>query len=171
MTVIAVYEDAKRYWIGSDSMGVSDTTKVEFGSKLIDKGSYIVGVAGSYRVMDIIRESKLLPDYINGIADFRVFRDAIIEPILDIDTDSLTFEVTVISPRGIFNLEPEFQIHRIRCGYLACGSGADIAIGALAVCKKLKIDGSIAIPLVIKASILHTTLCGGRVHIASMKKR
>ena len=56
MTIIAAYDGGYKYWIASDSVGSDGTMKYELGSKLINKGNYIIGFSWSYRVADIIRE-------------------------------------------------------------------------------------------------------------------
>jgi hypothetical protein len=56
MTIIAAYMDDDHCVIGSDSMASTQYLKYEVGTKLIDKGGYIVGMAGSCRICDIVAE-------------------------------------------------------------------------------------------------------------------
>lgn len=184
MTVIAAYDDGDKYWIASDSMGEAGGTQYELGTKLIDRGQYIIGFSWSYRVADIIRESKELPAAIRGIADLRKLRDAVQEQLVQ---DKLIgggseneskrssgehpLSIIVVSPSGIFTLEGDYQIHKITDGYIACGSGTDVALGALLSCRKLDVYGKDAVKLAVQAAIKHITTCGGKVHVKSVEKK
>jgi ATP-dependent protease HslVU (ClpYQ) peptidase subunit len=181
MTVIAAYDDGERYWIASDSMGTAGDTMYETGSKLITRGNYIIGFSRSYRVADIIRECTDLPDRLLSVRDLRKLRDAIKTKITQDDlvgkyddkpTDQHPVDIVLISPTGIYTVEGDYQIHKIpHGGYIATGSGTDIALGALFACKKQGIDGKTAVNSAVKAAIKHITSCGGRCYIKSIKRR
>ncbi len=185
MTVIAAYDDEDRYWIASDSVGSAGGVKYELGSKLIQKGNYIIGFSWSYRVADIIRESRDLPDRILSIQDVRNMRDIIRATMIkdgllnnNDESDARRsmasghpVDVTLISPSGIYTIESDYQIHKITTGYIASGSGTEVAIGALFTCKKLGVDGKQAVKVAVNSAIKHITTCGGKCHIKSVGKK
>ena len=179
MTVIAAFEGEDKYWIASDSQGVGGGTMIERGTKLIKKNNYIVGFTYSYRVADLIRESKNLPADIRNLKDLRKFRDEIKKALTD---DKLVgkrtagdgehpITVIIISSSGIYEIEADYQIHKIqKNSYAATGSGIDTALGALYSCKKLKVDGKEAVKLAVKSAVEHISSCGGGCHIGSVEK-
>ena len=186
MTIIAAYDGGDKYWIASDSMGSGGGVMYELGSKLIVKGNYIVGFSWSYRVADMIRESKDLPYALSSIRDLRIIRDVVKDALTkdglvgsnnnDHDAgrhkpDGHPLDLILISPSGIYTLETDYQIHKISDGYLACGSGTEIAMGSLYTCKALDINGKDAVKLAVRAANKHITTCGGRCHIKSVEKK
>jgi len=181
MTIIAAYEGFHHYWIGSDSLGVSCGLGADFGTKLIKKGNYIIAFSSSYRVGDVARESKNLPKEINSIIDVRKFRDALSKDLIE-EAGARTeahngnglkeapVGIIIVSPTGMYAIEGDFQVHKIKTGYYANGSGWAIAYGALYIAKQNKASGEEAISGAIKAAIAHSTTCGGRCHVKSIEK-
>jgi len=175
MTVIAAYNDGERIWIGSDSAGTADELQADTGSKLIQKFRYVIGHAISYRVADIIRESKNFPKNINNLKDLATFRNILKEELAKdladglITQEDLLSELLIISPYGIFVIEDGFQIHKIFLGYYAIGGGAELAFGALSLANQLKLkNGKKVVTAVVAAAIKHCTSCGGKCYVRSM---
>jgi len=185
MTVIAAFDDGNTYWIASDSVGSAGNMQYELGSKLIKKGDYVIGFSWSYRVADIIRECKFLPEAINGMKDLRLLRD-IIKALITKDgagegdgqsngsNGSMTehpVDIVIISPSGMYTIETDYQIHKVMSGYAMTGSGTEVAAGALYSCKKLNVHGKDAVRLAVTSAMTHVPTCGGKCHIKSVEKR
>ena len=181
MTIIAAYEDTDSYWIGSDSLGASASLGADFGTKLIKKNDYIVGFSASYRVADVIKESRNLPKHIKSMNDFRKFRDLFTENLVaeaGARTEAYNgnglreapIGIILISSSGIYAMEADYQIHKIKSGYYANGSGWSISYGALYVAKQNDTPGEQAIKQAVKAAITHSTTCGYKCHIKSILK-
>jgi len=175
MTVIVAYNDGKKLWIGSDSAGTADELQADTGTKLILKYRYVIGHAISYRVADIIRESKILPKTVNTIKELAKFRNILKEELARdlesglITNEDLISELLIISPYGIFVIEDGFQIHEINLGYYAIGGGAELAFGALSLANQLKIkNGKKVVKAAVEAAIKHCTSCGGKCYTRSM---
>ena len=180
MTVIAAYNDGKRHWIASDSMGSRGDTMYELGSKLIIKGNYIIGFSWSYRVADIIRESKNLPKELSSIKDLRTIRDVIKETLINDNLignndnakpEGHPLDIILVSPAGIYTVETDYQIHKVLDNYITCGSGTEVAMGVLYTCNELKIEGKKAVKLAVEASIKHIASVGGKCYIKSVEKK
>jgi len=187
MTVIAAFDCENKYWIASDSVGSAVTMKYEIGSKLIKKGNYVIGFSWSYRVADIIKECTDLPLKIKGMKDLRILRDKIKEKIIQDELvgknentncntysygkpDGHPLDLIIIAPSGMYTIESDYQIHKIPDGYIACGSGTEVAMGVLYSCKEIGIEGKSAVKLAVKAAIKHIITCGGKCHIQSVEK-
>jgi len=182
MTVIAAYEDKDAYWIGSDSHGVNEDTwtSQDCGSKLIRKGSYVVGFSSSYRTADIIRESSDLPVDIRSIKDLRLFRDVLMMELTDkagVSSEGKDGEVIqgpvsiiLISTSGIYEIQEDYAIFRVKTGYSATGSGFSHAFGSLYTSKFLKLSGKKAVELAVNSAIMHSAACSGKCYKCSVKK-
>lgn len=180
MTVIAAYSDDNTHWIASDSMGTDNGVMVELGGKLIRKNEYLIGFTWSYRVADVVREGKNYPEDIRSIIDMRKFRDALMEDlkeqagVKDTADPGRVMEAPVglvlVSSSGIYQLESDFQIHKIRNGYSAIGSGYEFAYGALYCAKTYGLSGKEAVTNAVNAAIFHCPSCGGKCHVKSVRR-
>lgn len=175
MTIIAAYKTKENIWIGSDSEGFSNV-KNNFGSKLIKKKNYIVGFSGSYRIGDIIREEKSLPNTINNRNDLLDFRDllrlSLIERTgaseVDEDPDSHPVYLLLVSKLGIYKIGTNYQLLHCKNNYMGIGAGEEIALGALSIYSKQKEeDGAMVIRESIKSTIKHCATTGGRIYVSS----
>lgn len=179
MTVIVGAEDKTGYWVGSDSIGSGDGLAYDFGSKLINKGNYVVAFANSYRVGDIIREGEFFPSDINTMDDLREFRDRLKEALVEDgcsasarseETVAHPIALIIISSTGMFLIESDYQLHKVK-GYIANGSGADIATGALRAALSITGSAEVAVRKAIDAAIHHSTTCGGRAYVEFIPKK
>lgn len=180
MTIIAAYEGKESYWIASDSMSCDGYTLSEYSSKLIKKNNYYIDYSGSYRVADLIKESKELPKTIKSIKDLRKFRDILQQQMVektgarkeasDNETISHPIYLILITKFGIFEIHPEYQLMKTIQGFTATGSGWQVALGSLFNSRQNKQEGKKAVTIAVKASIIHTPHCGGKVYTASISK-
>ena len=180
MTIIAAYDDGKHIWIGTDSIGSADDFQTDFGSKLIIKENYTLSNAGSYRVGDILEECKTLPKQIRNTKDLTRFRDKLCDLIVTDDSivkipnnsSYANVDVLIISPHGIFVIADDFQIHKIKNGYYALGSGSIVATGVLYCAKQAGffVNGEEVVEMACMAAIEHNANCGGEIYIDNWKK-
>lgn len=174
MTIIVGYRRGSENWIAGDSLGSSgDGFKMDLGSKLIHKTGYTIGVAGSYRTMDLLREAPSLPRGVRGLDDIRVLRDWIKLVHLEDgcqdragsdETVAHPFSALVASPAGIWAVEGDYQLHRVT-KYYAIGCGRDAALGALYVMAARNQPGDVTVRSAVRAAMLHNINCGGRVFL------
>lgn len=175
MTVVAAYNDGKRVWVGSDSMGTAGSFQSESGPKLIKKAKYVVGYAISYRVANIIQECKDFPKSIETLKDLAEFRNVLkAEVQKDLDSGLMTledvaFELIIISPHGIFVIEDGYQIHKHSTRYYAIGGGQEVAAGAMCLAEQLNIkNGKRIVEAAVKAAIKHNAECSGNCYVRSV---
>jgi len=180
VTVIAAAEDKHGIYIASDSHGTDQCDNAfELGKKIIKKHSYYIGFSYSYRVADLMRECSAFPKAINTITSLRKFRD-VLKDLLTKDgcsvaasganTISHPVSIIIISSKGIFTIDNDYQIHKITTGYIAIGSGYEIALGALRGLTQNYTSAEKAVELAVEAAIFHKASCGGNIHIQSIEK-
>jgi ATP-dependent protease HslVU (ClpYQ) peptidase subunit len=179
MTILVAYETEDEIIIGSDSLAIDGNTTTNLGSKLIDKGSYTIGFAGSYRAADLVREDKDLLIHevteLKDLTDLARIRDAI-KYILEND-EGMSHESTFLlaSAHGMFSIEEEYQIHKIE-DYAALGGGEDFALGALATMWRAEklykdiLNGNEVVATAIYAASKHCISCGGEIHTITHTK-
>ena len=154
MTCIVGIEDKGVVWMGADSAysdGQTQGLAAADNPKLWRAGSYLIGVAGSARVANVLRfHVRLPPAPARGVFRHMVTR---VVPVLrralkksgrmlkDEGGDreggggaggDLTDGVALIAVGGkLFSVHGDFQVCRSRAGYDALGSGGAVALGAL----------------------------------------
>jgi ATP-dependent protease HslVU (ClpYQ) peptidase subunit len=168
MTVIAAYMDDKRCVIGCDSMGTTSYVKYRVGSKLIHKGECSIGVCGDLRTIDIITEDEQLYE-VFSIDSLRRFRDRLMELVPDVKTHES--ELLIVSNQGIFGIESNFALARIPRGYMAIGSGEELALGSMFNSRLMGDPAEIAVDVAVKAAVEYSKTCGYDVHLKSYDRR
>ena len=178
MTIVAAYSDGSTICLGSDSCGISSGTKTEFGAKIIKKGNYYIGFADSYRVADILSESKTLPKTINKLQDIKDLRDKIRAELIckmgaspaDSEAESIShpLSIIVISILGIHEIQSDYAILKAKDNFTSIGAGRDIALGALATHNLYISLAKDAVRESIKTTIKYSTDCGGRIHLVTI---
>lgn len=141
MTAIAAYKCNDMIWVACDTLAIEDNGfKCDCGTKLVDKGEYIIGVGQSLRVKALIEEGKGFPKYIQTIDHVRRLRDKVKQllladganPYYSGDEYAVThpFDILVVSGYGIWQLCSDYSIiaHDF---YAAVGTGREVAIGTI----------------------------------------
>jgi ATP-dependent protease HslVU (ClpYQ) peptidase subunit len=177
MTIIAAYKDlkTKTYWIGSDSVGTNFSTKQDYGSKLIKKSNYVIGYAGSYRIGNILEELDLLPRKVESTEDLKDIRDLLQLELEERNVSYGTsegqesFTLLLICPLGIFEISDSLYLINCKDNFSTAGQGEEVALGALSILSKKKVEGRQAITMAVKAAIKYCTHCGGKIYIHSVK--
>jgi ATP-dependent protease HslVU (ClpYQ) peptidase subunit len=182
MTIIAAYDDGATIALASDSCGICGITKVDLGSKIIKKSNYHLGFADSYRIRDIIKESKQLPRRIDKREDLRELRDILREELIskmssvraDEGDDEIIsthpLDILIISQFGVCEIQNNYAILKPKDNFTAIGAGSDIAIGAMATHKLYGAEAPIAVKEAIKTTLKYCTQCGGRIYLATIKR-
>lgn len=144
MTAVAGFVHEGKVWIGGDSAGVSGTTMfTRADEKVFRNGEFIFGFTSSFRMGQLLRYSFKPPvqKENQNIFDYMVttFVDAVRECLKAGGFSTKLNEVEtggtfLVGYRGhLFGVEDDYQIVESIDGHQACGSGRDVAHGALHV--------------------------------------
>ena len=186
MTVIVGVEERGLVWLGADSCASNETTSQLLAeSKIWRSGAYVVGVSGSSRAAEVIRYFAKLP----APPSRGVRRHIVVEvvPIIqkamrktkaiksagDWDRGGPTGgeahggDILIAVGSHLFSVDQEFSVSRVRDGYNAIGSGADVANGALFATRGMPAKKRIA--LALTAAAHHA--CGVRGPFSQMRTR
>lgn len=179
MTVIAAYDDGDTVWIASDGDTFSGSTKIGFGSKLLNFHTYCIGFCDSVRVGDILRESNNLPGKIDSIRDVRRLRDVIRVELVEKTgagwcdhegDESHPLSILIACPKGIYIIQGDYAIIKCVDGYGTLGAGEDVALGALALAKSYKLYGKKVMKQIMTIILRHCTMASGKIHILGIDK-
>lgn len=134
MTCIAGVVSNGKVWIGGDSAGVNDAGDLQLRKdpKVFKNGEYLIGVSGSWRVNQAIKFYKMehiLPEGGDAFKHMvKVFLPTIQYLARDVEKD---FELLVGFRGRLFHIYGLSQVSEEMADYAACGSGAQVARGAL----------------------------------------
>lgn len=147
MTCIVGVETKDGVWIGGDSAGISGwTVSLHRDPKVFRVGHFLYGCCGSFRVRDVLRFGFTPPELPDD--DERLDRYMVTEfvPALRAclgeagvrrksdDVESIKNASFLAGVRGrLYDVDGDFQIGQPMEGYSACGSGCEVALGALHV--------------------------------------
>jgi ATP-dependent protease HslVU (ClpYQ) peptidase subunit len=160
MTCIAGYTDGKVCAIAADSGAFDGSYSVTVKEpKVWRADNALIGVAGSFRVMEIVRESRL--------SDAKSIRDLISSSVLIKDGDE--WEVIVVKPGGLWYIGGDHSIGQYRNNYLSIGSGAPYAVGALWVASKNGESPAVAVEQAVRAAVEHHTYASLPVKVLTIK--
>jgi ATP-dependent protease HslVU (ClpYQ) peptidase subunit len=134
MTCIAgVVSDGKVY-IGGDSAGVNADGHLQLRKdpKVFLTGDYLIGVSGSWRVCQKLRFTEFTspPEHIDP---FNFAVSIFMDELRDLfkDTPERDFELLVGFQGRLFHIYGLSQVSEEIADYEACGSGAQVARGAM----------------------------------------
>jgi len=149
MTVIVGYSDGKQWVIGADSGAFEDSGLRQTLSepKCWRAGDYLVGVAGSIRVLNLARKFKLGEPY--------ALRDHLSEQNIPGEAE---WSVLVVSKNGMFEIDEHMGVAQLKDKYSAVGAANQIAIGALAILAGAHTEPEKAVKLALKATLAHSNL-------------
>lgn len=145
MTCIVGIIDKKngRVVIGGDSAACDDhSVVIRKDPKVFVKGEFIFGCCGSYRMIQLLQHSLVLPkikgkiDVYMKTAFISSVKDCFKEGGFEIDSESAFI---VGYKQYIFEIESDFQVARHISGEYVLGQGADVAQGSLTTSKKFNL--------------------------------
>lgn len=140
MTCIAGVVSNGKVWIGGDSAGVNSDGHLQLrrDSKVFQNGEYLIGVSGSWRVNQILRFSPL-PAFVAGYDPFQLMAQDFMLSLKKrlLDCPELDFDLLVGFRGRLFHIYGTSQVSEEIAGYEACGSGAQVARGAMFACEDI----------------------------------
>jgi 20S proteasome alpha/beta subunit len=162
MTAIVGIVDDTHIWIGADSAGSSidaDRTNSMQSEKVFQVGEFIFGVAGSFRVRDLLKYS--LGDYLTVQHQDQSDEDFIYKTFLEsvatcfkhggiiFDHNDNKFESHFLfGYRGkLYLLQHDFSINTFHDSYAATGSGESVCLGSLYSTQDLPTEARIELAL------------------------
>lgn len=137
--IVGIVKDG-RVHMGADSAGVNGRGELDLRvqSKVfrVADGSMLLGVAGSWLVGDVLQQSTVPRPNLEGACDRRALVRGWVMGALNAaerpDIKSENYELLIGVKGQLFRMWKDNDIAEERCGFDACGSGAQIAKGALA---------------------------------------
>lgn len=145
MTVIAGYTDGKTWSIGGDSGAYEDHLySLTAEPKVWKVGDTLIGVSGSFRVMEIARKS--------GLADPYALRNHLLEAQIGGD-----WNILVVTRKAIYEISDDFSVLKVKENYGSVGMGNAIAMGALALLAEDKKGSAIAVKSALRVTGKHST--------------
>lgn len=147
MTCIAGVAKNGKVWIGGDTLGCEDDhTWTYKESKVFKHREFLYGFAGEYRGGQVIQHLFVEPEHKRSLSDsaylcgpFMTALRKIMEENKQIveakEGETSTMSVTLlVGYRGkLYSVDEAWAVLEHVAGYDACGSGRQVALGALAV--------------------------------------
>lgn len=183
MTCIVGVEDPKTgaVYLGCDMLASNGHSSGEVDTpKVFVNGGITFGYTSSFRFADILQHNLVVPPRSKDVTDDRQYLIAALVPAIRhaLGENGWT-EVTSNRERGgtviivynkkLYTIQDDFSVIRYTCGYAACGSGTDFAIGSLATTAVLKVKPQDRVRFALEAAILHCCTVGGVPHIYTIK--
>ena len=151
MTIIAGWTDGETAVIGGDSGAFDDGTAITVANpKVWRAGGNLVGVSGSFRIMEIVQRSELGDPY--KVRDLLIAASerSGFPPVLD-------WGVLVVGLDGIYEIGSDFSVLKSTERYNAIGSGGSVALAAFHVLEHdEELSTTARMRLVLAASAYHT---------------
>lgn len=161
MTTIAAWKDKTQVWMAGDSGAFDESTVVISAEpKVWTTGVSLVGVAGSFRIMDILRY--------NSVGEPHAVRDFLISKSNDPGFPQSDWSVLVADHTGIYEIGEDFSLLKSRDNYGATGAGAQTAFGALYALERTDIDPKKRLEIVVNSTIQHTTNARPPIKVISL---
>lgn len=172
MTVIAGIMGKNRAMLAADSQAGIGYTDFNTRSKIYPKGGVLVGFAGEFlhaRALDYALDCRHC-DSVAGVRDWCYELQASIkEAAGDNEIEGDSYILLVASPVGLFICVGDGCVVQVTEPYFAVGSGAPVALGALAV---LDFSNDVlienALVEAVDAAKKHDPGCGGRTDLAEL---
>jgi len=137
--IIGKVDENGRVYMIADSCGISENFVISCSTKkIVEKKDMLIGVTGSFRVLQLIRYNFTLPKHKKNLTSIEYlnkcfvpkFREVLAENgCLSEDRGIESFEATLlIGYRGeLFIIESDFQVRKSIYNYEAIGAGRDVA--------------------------------------------
>lgn len=139
MTCIVGLVHKNKVYIGADSLGSDGfTQEIRIEPKVFKNGDFLIGCTSSFRMIDLLKWKFNPPTLKDGDNVHKFMCTEFVDEIhslfnengFSITTEDWKSGVLLIGVRGrLFKIEEDFQISEHE--YMACGSGAYHAMGAM----------------------------------------
>ena len=177
MTCIVAMRSKRVVLVGADSLGSSgDFTILRSDRKVFRNGSYTIAGCGSYRAIDVMRYADLPKPPRSGNAHRFMCVDFVDSVRKSFENAGLmrkdnevqsAYPFIVAFGRNIFELDSDFQVGINHDGFIAMGSGREVASGALWATRNMKLSPEKRIRLAIGAASHFNSGVGGPIHVMS----
>jgi len=146
MTCIVGIEHKGTVWMGGDSAGTNGRMNqtIRADKKVFVIKDILIGFCGSFRVGQLLRHKLEIPTHVQGISDAKFLVGDFIDSVKKCLADGSQelpkdFEGSfLVGYRGkLYHVQADFQVGMPEAGFDACGSGADLALGAMMASKKV----------------------------------
>lgn len=147
MTIVAAYRTSNSVWLGCDA-GVFEDSIVTLtaDTKAWRIKNTLIGVAGTFRDIDIVRQTRQDDPY--------ALRDALVTE----RTDAYEATILVANSDGLFYIDTNLAVVRARESYAAIGAANATALGALHVGAIRNTNGRQIVQDALVAASVHTTM-------------
>lgn len=167
MTCIVGLVENGTIYIGGDSAGVDETfsicTRADEKVFVNETEDMIVGFSGSFRIGQLLRYAFVAPPQKVGQDDMAYLVTDFIDALRTMQKDKGSMkkenELEEHSASFLFGfnkklyvVESDFQVAQPLENYVACGCGADIALGAMYATKHLKMKPKVRLELALNAA-------------------
>lgn len=149
MTVIAAYSDGENIAIGGDSGAFDENIAISTTTQKVWKaGEHLVGVSGSFRVMELVADSRL--------GNPRKVRDFLVAQSEKSGFPTAEWAVLITDETGVWEIGSDFSLVKSRHHYNAIGSGGLAALGAFSAVQQYDLSAARRINLALEAALTHT---------------
>tara|TARA_Y100000310_G_scaffold307018_1_gene348680 strand:- start:2092 stop:2664 length:573 start_codon:yes stop_codon:yes gene_type:complete len=153
MTCVIGFKDEDYIYIGADSLGSNGITKtVRKDKKVFQKNDMLIGFSGSYRMGQIIQYKFVMPEHPKEMDVDTYMRSIFIDTMIDcltenghtkiIDNERFGASFIIAYKNRMFEIDEDYHVGESVEDYIAIGSGAEVALGAiigiLKYCKDIK---------------------------------
>ena len=139
MSIVIGIKVGKKIYMGCDSAatspeGIRRYIKIKKIIRYPDR-KYLVGVAGSVRVANLLSPEKFKPpalikDFVEKLRNIVINKGAII--IDETQSQSIDSNLLVaVKGGGLYEVLSDFQLNEVSDGYSAIGAGSDFSLGCL----------------------------------------
>jgi len=181
MTCIVGLVEGEKVYIGADGVAVAESglVSVYTDKKLIKGSNFIIGVAGSPRIAQLVRYSFVPPEYDRstyGDDVHRYIATAFIDTLRVIVGDEKNKEEFkesntsfLVAFKGrLFQIHNNFVVKEDTCGYDAMGIDPSIALGVLWATRNRDIPPESRVEMAMEATKFHNAFVQGPFEIASI---
>jgi ATP-dependent protease HslVU (ClpYQ) peptidase subunit len=145
MTCVIGYHTDDGIWIGADSAGTDGFggRTMRADTKVFTNGPMLFGFCGSFRMGQLLRYALTPPPQPEGVSDFQYMVTTFIDEVRSVlkkggytyikNNEEVGGDFIVAYKDKLYHVEEDFQVGLSTRSYVAIGSGADVAHGAMAV--------------------------------------
>lgn len=174
MTIIVGLRAPDRsVWIGADSRVTADKFIFpEPVKKIVRHGDWRIGLSGSFHSVDLVRrKGQAISDTgdPHDVADViqNLFKEAGYKQCTD-HSGPPCFEQSVVLAhpfRGVFSVSGSGTVGVPEADFVAIGSGAEIAYGALFALRPMMRDPAAVVRTALEAACYYYACCGGELTV------
>ncbi len=175
--IVGLIDDSKIFMGGDSAASIGWGLTILKDPKVVRKGDFLIGSAGSSRMMTLLHHALILPEYNDDedIAFYMAtkFIDAVRECFKDgghamkNNEQESTGGTFLVGFKGrLFNIDSHYHTGEAACGYDAIGCANDIALGVLFATPDMQ--PTKRIELALRAAETHNSGVRAPFHIVSL---